>query len=1444
MDTCRDAGAKLSTGPYPGLRPFRHDETDIFFGREEQADQLLEKLQRSHFIAVVGPSGCGKSSLVRAGMIAALEAGFLADAGAGWRIADMRPGDRPIARLAEALLEPGALGPERGDDASERAVLQTMLRRGPLGLVEILRETRLSEGENLLVLVDQFEELFRFREQGNADDADAFVDLLLTSAGQRELPVYVVITMRSDFLGECALFLGLPEAINESQYLTPRLSREQIRSAIAGPARVFGGEVEPELVNRLLNEIGPDPDQLPLLQHALMRMWTRVSERGAANPSSADAHVLTTADYMAVGALSEALSSHADQVLYSLSERQQEIVRIMMSRLTERGVGKRDIRHPARVDDIADVAGVSQHDVITVAEDLRQQDRSFLTPSPPAPIDGHTVLDIGHESLIRQWGTLYKWVEQEAASAAMYRRLLETAHLHHDGRAALWISPDLDEALKWRKERTPTLPWALRYGSREDFELAMSFLDASEQNAILVREKGEADARREQEQRLARRRYRRIIWASIGLGALSIATGWLALWAVQQRNDAVEKRAETDVQRAVAESNARKALTAQKDAEEQKRQADLARKEAEIDRISAQEASKRANTAAAYAHEQERWALDAQAEAEAQRKKAESFARVARSREIATYAFGQTQKKGDPELALILALEAERAGHTPQSDGALQQAAMVSKLRFHTTGPAADARLLANGQFVLFRSPSKTERATMEIFRVSPEARPIATTAAAGVALSTSADGEYLAERDKAGTLTLVRVSTGKSVPVPQDARSNDFSPDGKLIAVVTPGNKLRVWQVEPLQAMQSGDDFAIDSRSPRFTPDSKTVLVGEEGGPVRVLDARTGRVLSMFGDKFTSLGNATFSPDGARVVTISKSGVATVWLVNTGERLVTIGDTDSPVQQASFTPDSMWLLTWAKSGGPVLLRPLNGQGKDVPIIHPNFENIGKLTFSADGRQMLVVADGRAWLWESVREAPRELTGSEGSGHSGSVWTANFSRDGRWIVTVSIDDGTARLWNAHTGEVVGSYAGGGVTRALISDDSRWFVTWSRDGVVRVWDGVDLGTERALSKVPKAGKWNVRAPNHDSLSAFSPDGRYLLAVDAEGRAQVWDAGTGALRARLSDGDHKTDRAFFSPTGARVITLDTDRIARVWAVQDGKEIATVGPFEGTLISGMFTDDNHVWTETSLGGSFRFELRSLADVNTVTSVKEIRVAHNCASMSPDSRWLVLCVVGKGDEANSLQVYDFPAKGQTEPLPLTNGHTGAVKDVFFSRDGHYAISAGSDGVARVWDTQTWQSRVKLTGHDGAVRGVWFSRDGKSVVTVDSQSRVRIFERDTGRQVTTYDPRGHTDLVWAAAFSPNGRWLATGGDDHSVRVWDTTTGQSVAAFYGQSGKVFAVAFGQAADTVMAAGEDGAMRVYRCEACVPTSELMMSSQKRINAIGRALSDSEKQKFLQ
>jgi hypothetical protein len=455
------------TCPYPGLRPFRPDETHLFFGRDNQVDSMLARLGEVRFLVVNGPSGCGKSSLVLAGLIPALSTGLLDPPGPDWRVVHMRPGDRPFNHLARALVASGAFGDVELDAVP---LIEAGLRSGPLGLTQTIRDIPDHGNESTLLLVDQFEELFRFRRADGADEADAFVALLLATARQDDLPLYVVLTMRSEFVGECDVFQGMPEAINQGLFLIPRLNRSQRKLAIESPARVAGGHVEPDLVNRLLNDIGDESDQLPLMQHALMRLWRRAAAPGS--PA-----VLNSADYARIGGVNQALSNHADEAYQQLSAAQKTFAEFMFRCLTERGPNGFETRRPAQLQEIAGVAGVSVAEAASVVEVFRSPDLSLLTPPAPVTLSPETVIDISHESLIRQWRRLKEWVSAEVESAANYRRIEQNARLWSESLAPLWQAPEITSAGWWRKSQKPNASWARRYGG--DFELAMKFLDAS-----------------------------------------------------------------------------------------------------------------------------------------------------------------------------------------------------------------------------------------------------------------------------------------------------------------------------------------------------------------------------------------------------------------------------------------------------------------------------------------------------------------------------------------------------------------------------------------------------------------------------------------------------------------------------------------------------------------------------------------------------------------------------------------------------------------------------------------------------------------------------------------------------------------------------------------------------------------------------------------------------
>ncbi len=242
--------------PFPGLRAFEAADSHLFFGRETATDELLKKLRNNRFITVIGTSGSGKSSLVKAGMLPDLHGGYMVSAGSNWRISLLRPGNSPIHALATALIEAGVSGTADQEVSMQVAISETVLRRGVKGLIEVVKQARMQADSNLLIVVDQFEELFRFIHSSagtkSKEEAAAFVKLLLEASAQVELPIYVILTMRSEYLGDCTQFRDLPEAINKGQYLIPRMPRDQKRRPITGPVAVGGAKISPSIVQRLL----------------------------------------------------------------------------------------------------------------------------------------------------------------------------------------------------------------------------------------------------------------------------------------------------------------------------------------------------------------------------------------------------------------------------------------------------------------------------------------------------------------------------------------------------------------------------------------------------------------------------------------------------------------------------------------------------------------------------------------------------------------------------------------------------------------------------------------------------------------------------------------------------------------------------------------------------------------------------------------------------------------------------------------------------------------------------------------------------------------------------------------------------------------------------------------------------------------------------------------
>lgn len=507
--------------PYAGIRPFTEDESIYFKGRDAHIDQATRQLERNKFIIVTGASGDGKSSLVYAGIVPNAKAGFLKATYSNWIVADFRPERNPMRNLRGSLA--------RALDLSETTV-ETNLRYGFSALVDMYKaspyftdptlsidpndRTSKRQAANLIILADQFEEFFtnpeNFHDGIPSQESVSVTNILLETARialTEQLPIYVILTMRSDYIGQCAAFRGLPGYIGFSQFFVPRLNRKELREVIEEPATLNGNAISRRLTERLIYDIEDGADQLPILQHALNQIW-KMADNGTVE--------MDLIHYAMVGGMSAAelptdkatefqswfkalpqkvqacyhtpnlknvLNTHANK-LFELAwdrlpaagrqdftnQQVQQIIAATFKCLTRIDNG-RAVRNRMTLRDICeiiDISGVTPEIVGNAILLFREPGNTLLRPFADSTLElgADDVLDITHESLIRNWEKLNDWAREEFASYTISRDF-ETQldrWMEHDQSPDFLLSiGGLTYFENWLATQKFNAPWIARY---------------------------------------------------------------------------------------------------------------------------------------------------------------------------------------------------------------------------------------------------------------------------------------------------------------------------------------------------------------------------------------------------------------------------------------------------------------------------------------------------------------------------------------------------------------------------------------------------------------------------------------------------------------------------------------------------------------------------------------------------------------------------------------------------------------------------------------------------------------------------------------------------------------------------------------------------------------------------------------------------------------------
>src|SRR5579871_58388 len=537
---------KINICPYPGLRSFTEEESLYFKGRDLQVDQIASLLEQNKFLMVTGASGEGKSSLIYAGLIPNARAGFFKARYSNWVVVSFRPERSPVANFAHSVATQFNQNP---------ATVETELRRGFSSLVDLYtssafyagnedefweqlpdkeKKERKRKAANLMIIVDQFEEFFtnpeNFFNETPSTDSQIVINLILETARiaiKRNLPVYIVCTMRSDYIGQCSAFRGLPEYIGFSQFFVPRLKRKDLKQVIEEPAILSGNRISQRLIERLVYDIAEGVDQLPILQHALSQIWL-VADYGNdemdllhyAKTGGMPAEDLPDEDkekfhnwfsklpeyqqhFFKDTGLSKVIEIHANTLYENAWENydktygenpitKQEAKRIVamtFSCLTKID-NSRAVRNRMTLSEITAIINspkITPEIAGNVINIYRKEGNSFIHPfSTDDPetqkISNDTVLDITHESLIRNWNKLNIWANKEFEFYSTYldfKKQLDRWRTSGKKRGYLLPLGPLTYFENWYKNCKPNAAWIMRYmGTVENPQLVKNEAEA------------------------------------------------------------------------------------------------------------------------------------------------------------------------------------------------------------------------------------------------------------------------------------------------------------------------------------------------------------------------------------------------------------------------------------------------------------------------------------------------------------------------------------------------------------------------------------------------------------------------------------------------------------------------------------------------------------------------------------------------------------------------------------------------------------------------------------------------------------------------------------------------------------------------------------------------------------------------------------------------------